>query len=537
MVVVGDRVEVGQERCTIRWEGVVGDTGEWLGVEWDREGRGKHDGEHNNIRYFTPVRNGNNCSFLRRGKVTQLGIGLVEAVKDRYGVVEGKTAGVEQDKIMDLQAEIGARFVEVVGFDKVNKEQSQTRGLKTVSVRNMGVMGRGELQNVGAELPKLRDLDLSESLVSNWTEVSMLCNQLKLHTLDLSYNLLPIETIDNTVKNMDTLKHLVVGHMLYSGYTWSDIVHLAIHLPCLSVLQIHNNSISSLSSFDPSLFSALVELDLDGNNLTSWTDVEHLSELPQLTHLRLNGNQLTEIAPARGSFKQLRSLQLSGNCIKTWDSVGMLDRLQLAELRMRSNPVNNTCKDEETARQLIIARVSSLTALNGTQITQTERKWAEIDYLKTYGQLWLGLAKLEDTVTREQATKEFLDKHNRYDKIVEMHGEPEAGDGVKVDTTLKASLVKLKVRSPDVIGSAETVKKVPTSMSVAKLRALLHRIYRDQAGGSRLKISLVSSANKEQEVQMDNDMREVSFYSVSEGDTLLVRWGQPSIKQTTVTDL
>ena len=36
---------------------------------------------------------------------------------------------------------------------------------------------------------------------------------------------------------------------------------------------------------------------------------------------------------------------------------------------------------------------------------------------------------------------------------------------------------------------------------------------------------------------MDNDMREVSFYSVSEGDTLLVRWGQPCGKQTTVTDL
>jgi hypothetical protein len=36
---------------------------------------------------------------------------------------------------------------------------------------------------------------------------------------------------------------------------------------------------------------------------------------------------------------------------------------------------------------------------------------------------------------------------------------------------------------------------------------------------------------------MDNDLREVSFYSVSEGGTLLVRWGQPCRKQTTVTGL
>merc|ERR1719470_785192 len=311
---------------------------------------------------------------------------------------------------------------------------------------------------------------------------------------------------------MNTLKHLVVGYMLYTGYTWADILTLASYMPSLSVLQIHNNSISSLSSFPPTLFSSLTEL-------------------------RLNGNKLSDISPAVGSFRQLRTLQISGNCITSWDMVGMLDRLQLVEMRMRSNPVNSSCRDEETVRQLVIARISSITALNGTQITHTERKWAEFDYLKTYGQLWLGLVKIEDTVTREQATREFLEKHNRYDRIVDMYGQPEVGDGVKVDTSLKASLVKLKVRSPEVIGSAETVKKVPTSMSVAKLRALLHRLYRDQAGGSKLRISLVSSANKEQEVQMDNDMREVSFYSVSEGDTLLVRWGEHSLKQTTVTDL
>jgi len=537
MVGVGDRVEVGQERCTVRWEGEVGDTGEWLGVEWDRDGRGKHDGDHKGIKYFSPVREGKYCSFLRKSKVTQFGLGLVEAVQERYGMVEGKTAGVERSEIDDLQAEIGARFVEVVGFDKVNKEQSQIRGLKTVSVRNMGVAGRGEnVESVQSDLPKLRDLDLSESLISSWAEVAVLCNQLQLHTLDLSYNLLPLASLSSADK-MDSLMHLIIGHMLYCGLRWHDVVDLAFYLPKLSVLQIHNNDLTSISPLPQTVFTSLIELDLDGNSLVSWADVQHLSELPKLAHLRLNGNKLTDISPVKGSFLQLKTLQLSGNSISTWESVGMLDILNLTELRMRNNPVNSYCKDEETARQLIIARVSSLTSLNGTQITATERKWAEIDYLKAYGQLWLELGKIENAGEKEDVKKEFLEKHNRYDKIVAMYGEPEAGDGVKIDTSLKASLVKLKVRSPEVVGSAETVKKVPTSMSVAKLRALLHRLYKNQAGGNRLRISLVSSANQDQEVQMDNDMREVSFYSVSEGDTLLVRWGQQGGKQATVTDL
>ena len=42
----GERGEIGPERATVRWEGQGGDTGEWLGVEWDRGGRGKHDGQH-----------------------------------------------------------------------------------------------------------------------------------------------------------------------------------------------------------------------------------------------------------------------------------------------------------------------------------------------------------------------------------------------------------------------------------------------------------------------------------------------------------
>ena len=176
----------------------------------------------------------------------------------------------------------------MVGFDKVKKEQSQMRGLRTVSVRNM-VGGRGEgADDLIAELPTLRDLDLSESLISSWSEVSTLCNQLQLHTLDLSYNLLPVNTLATIERQMKILKHLVVGHMFYTGYTtWTDILTLAPYLPSLSVLQILNNFISS---FPPTLFSSLTELDLDGNNLSSWSDIEQLS---QLTHLRLNGIKLS----------------------------------------------------------------------------------------------------------------------------------------------------------------------------------------------------------------------------------------------------
>jgi predicted site-specific integrase-resolvase len=67
-----------------------------------------------------------------------------------------------------------------------------------------------------------------------------------------------------------------------------------------------------------------------------------------------------DTSPAVGNFRQLRTLQISGNCISSWDMVGRLDRLQLVEMRMRNTPVNSSCRDEETVKQLVIARISSL---------------------------------------------------------------------------------------------------------------------------------------------------------------------------------
>jgi hypothetical protein len=46
-----------------------------------------------------------------------LGVDLYTGVEDKYGRVEGLTAGVDHEEIRDLRKEIGARFVEVRALD------------------------------------------------------------------------------------------------------------------------------------------------------------------------------------------------------------------------------------------------------------------------------------------------------------------------------------------------------------------------------------------------------------------------------------
>ena len=54
---VGSRLSVGGLRCTILFAGLLPGTtpkdAPWLGVEWDDPTRGKHDGSHAGVHYFS----------------------------------------------------------------------------------------------------------------------------------------------------------------------------------------------------------------------------------------------------------------------------------------------------------------------------------------------------------------------------------------------------------------------------------------------------------------------------------------------------
>lgn len=56
---VDQRLQVGSERATVRYIGPVDEqSGQWVGVEWDNEARGKHDGSANGRRYFHCIYSG-----------------------------------------------------------------------------------------------------------------------------------------------------------------------------------------------------------------------------------------------------------------------------------------------------------------------------------------------------------------------------------------------------------------------------------------------------------------------------------------------
>ena len=139
------------------------------------------------------------------------------------------------------------------------------------------------------------------------------------------------------------------------SYTWSDVLVLAGDLPSLEVLQAHNNKIDQIDEIDNNKLRRITKIDLDGNNISSWTSINRLARLPCLEVLHLNGNSIADIRVEEGSFASLTHLQMSYNKVSDWASVGELDKTGITELRMRCNPVCDSVT-AETSRQLFIAR-------------------------------------------------------------------------------------------------------------------------------------------------------------------------------------
>jgi Leucine-rich repeat (LRR) protein len=513
---LGRRFSAEEKKGTVLFEGAVGETkGVWLGVEWDDPTRGKHDGTHEGVRYFQPRHTSpTSSSFLRINKVN-LGVNLLEGVRMRYGKVEGETAGVGQEFIDDLQKEIGARFVQVVGFDKVNTRQSQLDKLKSVSVGYMDI--NDTHVEISSALTSMRDLDLSGNLISSWSCVSELVAQVPLRVLNLSSNLLPA-TSSIPVEKFAHLSHLILGDM---GYDWSEVERIAGDLSSLENLQVHRNKIKQISVSEGK-FLTLKGLDLDSNLIEDWSEVNNLSSLRTLEYLQVNDNKISSIDLQDSSFENLKGLQIGFNLISDWSHVSQLNRLTLSELRFRNNPVLQQEKQGE-GRSTIVVLIRSLKVLNGSTIQDTERKWAEIDYYKKHGLEYLRIMKLPEE-ERNLALETFSGSRGRYMELVKKFGEPTEGELKVKERNLKASLVQVKIRSLNLEDSKEMEKKLPLNMTVAKLRALIGRLFRKDSGGAELNLRLQSFRSPEQEEDLDNDLRELAYFSLETGDTILVSW-------------
>ncbi|KAG8014497.1 Tubulin-specific chaperone E [Nibea albiflora] len=409
---VGRRVSCGDERATVRFVGPVPPTaGLWLGVEWDNPERGKHDGSHDGVQYFT-CRHPKGGSLVRPAKVS-FGVDYLTAVQRVY---------------------------------QINSEEVLTEG----SSESVKWLALNERSNNRLCLP---------------SDISAHCQAFS------SLRVLALNSCD---------------------LTWQQILECAPMWPQLEDLCLEENNITELQRLEKmtlsqtglsdirfddaapgsqtAMFPALTNLNLDNNNITEWRVVDELGKLSSLVHLSCRRNRL---------------VSSDGN--------------------------------HKTANQLLIAKLGGLVSLNGSEINPEDRRGAELDYIKMFGEEWLKAGG------GSQPSSEFICQHPRYLSLIDKYGAPEEGELKKPEPfALKNQLLKITFVFPDDPERKPIEKKLPASMVVQKVKGLLYRQLKVPAAD--LKLSYTSLKMVGTEFEIDSDLKTLQFYSIEDGDQVLVRW-------------
>lgn len=186
----------------------------------------------------------------------------------------------------------------------------------------------------------------------------------------------------------------------------------------------------------------------------------------------------------------------------------------LRNVVLHKNPLVST-ETPQDYRQLVIAKMSNLEYLDRTEILSDERRGAELDYLKRFGADWYS-CKAEDAAA--DAEEVFKREHPCFERLVALHGPPDKFDPrLHDDGRLKSRLVDVCFEAPN---GQLTRRSVPRSMTVHKLRALASRLCR--VNGRIARLSVLSEKAPGFALPLDNDFRDLDFFSIQSGDTIRI---------------
>ncbi|KAH8428139.1 uncharacterized protein LDX57_005844 [Aspergillus melleus] len=135
-------------------------------------------------------------SFVRPSRAADKPRGFLEALREKYASeseqvsTEQGPRGVASGDSYQKPIEISGKVVEEVGFDKIRKQLAELQELRIVLLDGLCLAGilpyaaeREELEKALMEIqrtcPKITGLDLGRNLLTSWTDVQGVCDQLK----------------------------------------------------------------------------------------------------------------------------------------------------------------------------------------------------------------------------------------------------------------------------------------------------------------------------------------------------------------------
>eukprot|EP00826_Nyctotherus_ovalis_P006925 TRINITY_DN11691_c0_g1_i1.p1 TRINITY_DN11691_c0_g1~~TRINITY_DN11691_c0_g1_i1.p1 ORF type:complete len:563 (-),score=141.12 TRINITY_DN11691_c0_g1_i1:75-1763(-) len=548
---IGRRVEFKEQRGTVRYCGPLQHETDrpktedvWLGIEWDNPSKGKHNGTVNGFKYFDCA--SETGGSLIRLKAANLGIPLVVAVREKYKSYEEMTeeekkeeTQTEQEMYANTTKKSKKLAIQLVGKAKAYSKISNLANLREVALQSMQISSVEDSAHfLTKSFTSLDSLYLDGNLLYDWEQYFQILWQLpKLVTISLTDNKFrkPFPSFISSLSK-DRLVHpnLRVVSFIDMGLSWEDVDIL---LPSFELLEelwlCHNkcNTIGTAHKVRTEFLNNINMLNLESNGLTVWEDVVQFGELPKLNNLVLGINKIRKIPRLEG-FRNVGQLSVEKNLIDDWESINNLNSLEnLTRLRISDNPIENV-SGRIRARQEIIARIKNLEWLNSSIVKATDRRDAELTYMKIAWEQYVKAAresyerasvkeelkdasKLEEHMKAQFPEKQYMEeRHPRWFELIAKHGSPIEMGVEKVAQNIQTRGVELVIRSmcKGSVHKEPVTKKLPETMTVGALKGLCAKLF----GVDVLKQRLSYHPDKNSfPYDLDDNLRQLGYYGVA----------------------
>ncbi|KAL5707187.1 hypothetical protein ACHQM5_025268 [Ranunculus cassubicifolius] len=512
---------------TVKYIGSVqGYSGTWIGIDWDNNGDGKHNGSINGVQYFV-AKSEKSASFVRSHNLCA-GISFLQALEFRYR--GGDSTKEEQDEMYVLSASNRRVSIQLLGKDKLQDKLSKFEELVGVSLSYLGVSSVGPPEQIRTVVPNIKELDLTGNLLTDWKDVGIICQQLEnLAVLNLSNN-----RWAHDINQLPSLENIHVLVLNDCGISWTQVETLKQSLPVVRELHLMGNNIMTITPLSSDCvqgFDSLRVLNLEDNLFANWDDILKFSRLRSLEELHLNKNNLKCISypkntvksgdliigsETQGSgfspFEKLQCLLLGGNKIADLASVDSLNSFpNLKDVRLSDNPVVDPANGG-ISRFVLIARLAKVEILNGSEVTPRERKESEIRYVR-FVMSKMGADKRD----------EIKHLHPRFAELKYLHGiEDEKPKTVTAGPQKMASglvSITLKCVGPSIGEKLPLTKKLPATTTVVKLKFLCDNFFKLKSIKPKLFLQEEGSSSP---LMLDDEMMSLIDLGIGSGATILV---------------
>ena len=462
---------------------VCGQTGTWVGIEWDDSNRGKHDGKHDGERYFECKRKGKEeetkrASFVRVQKVAP-GTDFVSAAKEKYEfesqdaqlekrlVFGGKAKKTDENEEEDVTIELktklslqkklnelerillpNARLERVTGraarteddegeearpsssSSSLNEEEGEEVLAKTFNANATHVDVSGNLMTSFVELGKIgkcfRNLEILDASDAYYDE-----DVGDIESGDASALAKEVALAASQFRNLKTLA------LNKTRTSWAKALLIIDQMPNLEELRLDRNELQNIAAVDErasrKYFPKVKVLSLDGNTCIKWDDLWALRFLPSLETLYASDCSVEHIAYQDDDENNKNNTNTNDDDKRFFRN---LRGLFLGYNRVRSWQSvdvidhfprlecvrlshNPFCENDSASRHEIVARAGKLLSLNASEITERERRESEIRYLRNV------VAEVSSTSSIRLEDKE-LDAKMSSDEVLAKHPRAKA---------------------------------------------------------------------------------------------------------------